>query len=102
MYSLVFLPMSPIFLSSNSLSHTEQDCLKIMCILLDKMTMMVVVMITELGNNFGEKNSIFLNDNHVLTNPSCEINSMIWFEALRCSQTFLDEIILIYLNNMFR
>lgn len=46
------------------------------------MTMVVVVVvITELGNNFTEKNSIFLNDNHVLTNPSCEINSMIWFKA---------------------
>lgn len=49
-------------------------------------------MITELENNFAEKNFIFLNDNHVLTNPSCEINSMIWFKVLRCSQTFLDEI----------
>lgn len=72
MYSLVFLPTTPIFLSSNSLSHTEQDWLKIMCILLDKY-MMMGVMITELGDNFAEKNSIFLNDNHVLTNPSCEI-----------------------------
>lgn len=43
--------------------------------------MTMVVVITELGNNFTEKNSIFLNDNHVLTNPSCEINSMIWFKA---------------------
>lgn len=84
------------------MSHTKQDWLEIICILLDKMTMKVVVMITELGNNFAEKNSIFLNDNHVLTNPSCEINSMIWFKALRCNQTFLGETILIYLNNMFR
>lgn len=37
----------------------------------------------ELGNNFTEKNSVFLSANHVLTIPSCHINSMTWFRADR-------------------
>lgn len=55
------------------------------------------VIITELGNNFTEKNSIFLNGNRVLTNPSCEVNSMIWFKA---DVTRLFWVKLIFLNNM--